>query len=186
MIADEFGWVPYFELVSDNPYLADFYNDMERWSFNLQVYFLSHRFRIHKEIISLDSSVIQDRSIYEDVEIFARNLYELGRMDERDYKNYKNLFIEMTSYLKAPDMLVYLKADVNTLINQIKLRGREFEKSIEREYLEKLNLSYNSWIENYNYGKCLTIETDELDFVKNPEHRDFIINEIKDKLSGIR
>lgn len=182
MIAKEFRWTPYFESVQNNPYLSDFYIDMKRWSFQLQVYFLSHRFNAHKKIIASKKSVIQDRSIYEDVEIFARNLYLMGRMEKRDYMNYRALFSEMISYLKAPDLVVYLKADVKTLVNHIKLRGRDFEKSIEKEYLERLNRSYSRWINSYSLGKVLVIESDNIDFVNNPEHFDLIISSIKKNL----
>jgi deoxyadenosine/deoxycytidine kinase len=184
-ISKKFEWIAYFESVSDNPYLEDFYLDMNRWSFNLQVYFLSHRFRIHKEILQQKKSVIQDRSIYEDVEIFAKNLYELGRMDERDYYNYKNLFIEMCNYLRPPDLLLYLKAEIPTLVKQIKMRGRDFEKSIEINYLEKLNESYNSWIRDYNYGQAITVETDEIDFVNSKEDLNYICKVLQGKLSEI-
>jgi len=183
MIAKELDWLPYFESVQNNPYLKDFYSDMKRWSFQLQVYFLSHRFNIHKKIIESKTSVIQDRSIYEDVEIFARNLYLMGRMEKRDYLNYRSLFIEMTSYLKPPDLVVYLKADINTLMKQITLRGREFEKSIERKYLERLNKSYSQWIKTYKLGKVLTIESDEVDFVKDAEHFKIILGKIKKELN---
>ncbi len=182
MIAKEFGWVPYFESVQDNPYLSDFYKEMKRWSFQLQVYFLSHRFHTHKRIIASKKSVIQDRSIYEDVEIFARNLYLMGRMEKRDYQNYRALFYEMVSYLKAPDLVVYLKADIKTLLKQIKLRGREFEKSIEKQYLERLNRSYSKWIKEYKLGKVLVIESDNIDFVNNEEHFGLIISSIKKNL----
>lgn len=183
MIADNLGWLPYFESVQNNPYLKDFYKDMKRWSFQLQVYFLSHRFQVHKNIIASKKSVIQDRSIYEDVEIFARNLYLMGRMEKRDYENYRNLFYEMTDYLKAPDLVVYLKAEVETLLKQIRLRGREFEKSIEPAYLSRLNRSYNKWVKSYNAGKVIIIETDELDFVHNPEHFMMVLNKIKSALN---
>ena len=183
LIAKKFGWTAYYESVQNNPYLSDFYNDMRRWSFQLQVYFLSHRFKTHKKIIASKKSVIQDRSIYEDVEIFARNLYLMGRMEKRDYHNYRSLFYEMVSYLKAPDLIVYLKADTKTLMKQISLRGREFEKSIERKYLERLNRSYNRWISNYRLGKVLIIETDELDFVNNSLHFESILRKIKSELN---
>ena len=183
MIAKEFGWKPYFESVQNNPYLPDFYKDMKRWSFQLQVFFLSHRFNAHKKIINSKKSVIQDRSIYEDVEIFARNLYLMGRMEKRDYSNYRSLFYEMVSYLKAPDLVVYLKADVKTLLKQIKLRGRNFEKSIEKKYLERLNRSYNTWIKNYKSGKVLIIESDGLDFVNNNRHFKLITDKIKKTLN---
>jgi len=182
MIAKEFRWTPYFESVQNNPYLSDFYVDMKRWSFQLQVYFLSHRFNAHKKIIASKKSVIQDRSIYEDVEIFARNLYLMGRMEKRDYMNYRALFYEMVSYLKPPDLVVYLKADTKTLVKQIKLRGRDFEKSIEKQYLERLNRSYSRWINSYSLGKVLVIESDNIDFVNNPEHYDMIISRIKKNL----
>lgn len=182
MIAKKMGWLPYFESVQNNPYLKDFYGDMKRWSFQLQVYFLSHRFNIHKKIIDSKKSVIQDRSIYEDVEIFAKNLYLMGRMEKRDYLNYRSLFTEMTSYLKPPDLIVYLKADVKTLMKQITLRGREFEKSIEKNYLERLNKSYSQWIRSYDLGRVLIIESDELDFVNNPEHFEMILHKIKKEL----
>lgn len=182
MAAAKMGWLPYFESVQNNPYLKDFYQDMKRWSFQLQVYFLSHRFKTHKEIIESKKSVIQDRSIYEDVEIFAKNLYLMGRMEKRDYNNYVNLFAEMTYYLRPPDLVIYLKADVKTLLKQIRLRGREFEKSIEPKYLARLNRSYNQWIKNYKLGKLLIIESDKLDFVHNTEHFDMILNKIKSSL----
>jgi deoxyadenosine/deoxycytidine kinase len=183
MAAKKLGWLPYYESVDNNPYLHDFYGNMKRWSFQLQVYFLSHRFNTHKKIINSKKSVIQDRSIYEDVEIFARNLYLMGRMEKRDYNNYRTLFYEMTSYLKAPDLIVYLKADVKTLLKQIKLRGRAFEKRIEPKYLERLNKSYNRWIRSYRLGNVLVIESDELDFVNNPEHFNSVLDKIKKELS---
>lgn len=185
LISKKFDWLAFFESVSDNPYLEDFYSDMNRWSFNLQVYFLSHRFRVHKEILQQKKSVIQDRSIYEDVEIFAKNLYELERMEERDYFNYKNLFQEMCSYLTPPDLLVYLKADVSTLVKQIKMRGRDFEKEIEIDYLKKLNDSYDDWIKDYSYGRSLTIETDNLDFVNSDDDLKYMCNLLQKKLSEI-
>ena len=178
LISEKLGWNPYYESVQNNPYLKDFYADMRRWSFQLQVYFLSHRFRTHKDIINSKRSVIQDRSIYEDVEIFARNLYLMGRMEGRDYRNYHALFYEMIDYLKAPDLIVYLKANVNTLMKQIATRGRAFEKGIEKDYLERLNRSYGQWIKNYTLGKVITIDTNHLDFVNNKIHFDFILNKI--------
>ncbi|HCA41945.1 MAG TPA: deoxynucleoside kinase [Bacteroidetes bacterium] len=182
LLAKDFNWIPYYESVSDNPYLEDFYSDMHRWSFNLQIYFLSHRFRIHKEIIERKESVIQDRSIYEDVEIFAENLYKLGRMSERDYANYKNLFAEMVSYLQPPDLLVYLRANTQTLKNQIKLRGRDFEKNIESSYLESLNSSYEKWMSEYNYGDSIIINTDNLDFVNSTDDLNYIKSKIEASL----
>ncbi len=182
-IGQRLGWHTAYESVADNPYLPNFYKDMKRWSFQLQVYFLSHRFRTHREIIESKTSVIQDRSIYEDVEIFARNLYLMGRMEKRDYENYHSLFYEMTSYLHPPDLVVYLKADVKTLMNQIRLRGRNFEKKIEQNYLQRLNRSYGQWTRNYKLGKLLAIETDKLDFVRNHEHFELILDNIKKVLN---
>jgi deoxyadenosine/deoxycytidine kinase len=182
LLAKRFNWLPYYESVNDNPYLTDFYADMKRWSFNLQIYFLAHRFNIHKDINEKPNSVIQDRSIYEDVEIFARNLHKLGRMSDRDYETYSNLFNEMTSYLTPPDVLVYLKADIDTLVNQIKLRGRDFEKNIDIEYLKTLNNSYEKWIERYDYGKKLIVETDNLDFVNSDKDFDSIIDYVEKSL----
>jgi deoxyadenosine/deoxycytidine kinase len=167
LIAKKFDWKPYYEKVNANPYLKDFYGDMDRWSFNLQVYFLSHRFKTHKEILGKNRSVIQDRSIYEDAEIFARNLYKLGKMKKRDYDNYRKLFKEMSHYLKPPDLLIYLRSSLPKLLKQINLRGREFEKNIDTDYLERLNSSYEEWIMNYKIGKCLIIENEELDFVNS-------------------
>jgi len=183
LVSENLNWIPYFESVNDNPYLEDFYRDMLRWSFNLQIYFLSHRFRIHKEILEQQNSVIQDRSIYEDVEIFAKNLHKIGMMEKRDYKNYQSLFIEMTSYLKAPDLIIYLKADLNTLVNQVKQRGRDFEKNIDKNYIEKLNVSYDKWISNYSHGKTLIIESDGLDFVNSKNDLDYVIKLVLDKLN---
>ncbi|MEO8666705.1 MAG: deoxynucleoside kinase [Ignavibacteria bacterium] len=171
MISKEFNWKPYYEKVNNNPYLKDFYLDMNRWSFNLQVYFLSHRFKTHKEILSKRASVIQDRSIYEDVEIFATNLHKLGKMKRRDYNNYKKLFREMTHFLQPPDLMIYLRASLPKLVKQIKRRGREFEKNIDVDYLERLNVSYDEWIKNYSLGKLVIIESDKIDFVNRK--RDF-------------
>ncbi len=194
LLSKYFGWVPFFESVDDNPYLSDFYADMKRWSFHLQVYFLSNRFKNHKKIVEMEESVIQDRSIYEDVEIFARNLYEIGNMSERDYENYRELFGIMVDYLKPPDLLIYLRANVDTLLKQIKLRGRNYEQSINRDYLERLNASYEDWIERYrtelnrpgcSVSKLLVIESDEIDFVNNGSHLNDIITRIKDEL-GLR
>lgn len=183
-IAEQFDFTPYFESVDDNPYLQDFYGDMKRWSFNLQVYFLSHRFKTHKEILMNEKSVIQDRSIYEDVEIFAKNLHTMGNMTDRDYANYRQLFAEMTYFLKPPDLLVYLKANTETLVKQIQKRGRVFEKDIDVSYLELLNNSYEEWISNYNLSPILIVPSDNLDFVQHAPDYDFIIDLIKQKVGA--
>ncbi len=183
-IAEQFDFTPYFESVDDNPYLKDFYDDMKRWSFNLQVYFLSHRFKTHKEILMNEKSVIQDRSIYEDVEIFAKNLHTMGNMTDRDYANYRQLFAEMTYFLRPPDLLVYLKANTETLVKQIQKRGRVFEKDIDVSYLELLNTSYEEWISNYNLSPILIVPSDNLDFVQHEPDYDFIIDLIKQKVGA--
>jgi deoxyadenosine/deoxycytidine kinase len=187
LLAKKFHWIPYYESVADNPYLKDFYEDMTRWSFNLQIYFLAHRFKIHKEINEKPTSIVQDRSIYEDVEIFARNLHTIGRMSDRDYNTYTNLFTEMTYYLRPPDLLVYLQSGVPKLLNHIKLRGRDFEKEIDTDYLTILNESYDNWIDNYNLGRKLIINTDKLDFVHSENDFYQIISAIeKDLLLDLR
>lgn len=182
LLGDRFGWRPFYESVDDNPYLADFYADMERWSFHLQIYFLANRFKGHKEITESHESVIQDRSIYEDAEIFARNLYDIKKMTERDYTNYVSLFHVMMEYLKPPDLLIYLKADVDTLVQQISRRGRSFEQGIPREYLQQLNALYTSWIDHYRLGPLLVIESDDLDFVTRKEDLEFIVTKVKEAL----
>ncbi len=178
MLGERFHWKPYYESVEDNPYLADFYGDMKRWSFHLQIYFLSHRFQTHKKIVESPDSVIQDRSIYEDAEIFARNLYEIGNMSQRDYDNYVALYKVMMEFLKPPDLMVYLRANLSTLKEQISKRGREYEQNIPTEYLEQLNRHYESWIRNYNFGKLLVIESDGLDFVHNENNLKFVEEKI--------
>ena len=182
LLSLRYGWKPYFESVEDNPYLSDFYADMKRWSFNLQVYFLSNRFRSHKTITEGPESVILDRAIYEDAEIFARNLYEIGNMEERDYNNYVSLYEVMTEYLRPPDLLIYLRANVDTLVKQIALRGRDFEQSIRRDYLEQLNKHYESWIKRYKLGPLLVVESDALDFVNKQEDLERIVSMIEKKL----
>lgn len=178
LLSDRTGWKAFFESVEDNPYLGDFYADMKRWSFNLQVYFLSNRFRSHKAIAEGPDSVILDRVIYEDAEIFARNLHEIGRMDDRDYENYVALYGVMTEFLRPPDLLIYLRANVDTLLKQIALRGRDFERSISREYLEQLNGHYESWISRYTRGKLLIIESDGIDFVNRKQDLDEVVRRI--------
>lgn len=182
MLADRFLWKPYYESVDDNPYLSDFYGDMNRWSFHLQIYFLANRFKSHKEIVESSEPVIQDRSIYEDAEIFARNLYDIGKMDERDFRNYVALFRVMMEYLKPPDLMIYLKASVDTLVRQISNRGRSFEQGIQRSYLEQLNRLYTEWIENYKLGRLLVIESDNLDFVNRKGDFEYIVRRVKESL----
>ncbi len=183
LLSQTMGWEAMYESVEDNPYLSDFYRDMRRWSFQLQVYFLSNRFRNHKAITEGTASVVLDRVIYEDAEIFARNLFEIGNMEERDYRNYVALYDVMTEYLHPPDLLVYLRADVGTLLRQIALRGRDFEQSIKREYLEQLNRHYESWVGRYTRGKLLIVESDNLDFVNRKEDLQKVVGMIRDRLA---
>ena len=183
-LSEEFGWRAYYESVDDNPYLPDFYADMKRWAFHLQVYFLSKRFQTHKEIVASGDSVIQDRSIYEDAEIFAYNLHDIGKMDDRDYENYRSLFYTMIDYLKPPDLMIYLKCSIDTLVKQIRRRGRSYEQSIPVEYLEQLNGHYERWIASYDLGPLLIIENDGLDFVHRREDMDRVIGMIERKLQA--
>ena len=182
LLAQHFGWKPYFESVDDNPYLPDFYADMKRWSFHLQIYFLANRFKHHKRMTETGESVIQDRSIYEDAEIFARNLYDIGKMDQRDYDNYASLFEVMTDYLKTPDLMIYLRASVDTLVQQISQRGRSFEQGIRREYLEQLNKHYESWVDRYKRGPLLIVQSDHLDFVNRELDLRHVIELVQKKL----
>lgn len=174
-----------YEDVDTNPYLENFYNDMKRWSFNLQIYFLNSRFSQIINIQKQQLNVIQDRTIYEDAHIFALNLYEMGLMDEIDFKTYRDLFDLMTSFLRPPDLLIYLQADVSTLVKQIQIRGREYETSIRIDYLQSLNKKYENWINNYNLGKKLIINVDNKDFLHNPEDLGVVINLINAELFGL-
>ncbi|MGD0337431.1 MAG: deoxynucleoside kinase [Bacteroidota bacterium] len=185
LLGKEFGWTPYYESVDDNPYLKDFYADMKRWSFHIQIYFLSKRFIHQKNFLSKEESIIQDRSIYEDAEIFARNLYNIGMMEERDFRNYCELFAAMTSYLQPPDFLIYLRSSVPELQRKISQRGREFEKGITAEYLGQLNSLYESWIRRYTAGKLLIFEADILDFINRREDLERIIQDIHKTLTTI-
>ncbi len=178
LLSREFGWTPYYESVDDNPYLKDFYADMKRWSFHVQIYFLSKRFIHQKDFLSREESIVQDRSIYEDAEIFARNLFNIGMMAERDFRNYRELFAAMTGYIQPPDLLIYLRSSVLELQRKIAQRGREFEQGITAEYLGQLNTLYESWIGGYTVGKLLVVESDLLDFVTRRNDLEFIIQKI--------
>ena len=184
LLAKHYNWNAVYESVDDNPYLADFYEDMKRWSFNLQIYFLSSRFRHQKQLMLSTESFVQDRTIYEDVEIFAKNLFEMNLMAERDYTNYKALFAEMVSYLKPPGLLIYLRAKVPTLVRQIQKRGRDYENTIRIDYLERLNKHYEDWIDRYPHPK-LIIETDDLDFVNQSEDLGVILDLIDKRLFSL-
>ena len=184
LLAQHFGWQAFYESVDDNPYLADFYEDMLRWSFNLQIYFLSSRFRHQKDMLKKETSLIQDRTIYEDVEIFAKNLHQMSLMSDRDFNNYEALFHEMSYYLRPPDLLIYLRAQVPTLVRQIQQRGREYENSVRIDYLESLNNLYEDWIGRYPHEK-LIIDTDDLDFVNDKEDLGSIIGLVEQRLYGL-
>ncbi|MGB9775150.1 MAG: deoxynucleoside kinase [Anaerolineae bacterium] len=184
MLGERLGWEPFFEAVSDNPYLADFYQDMARWSFHSQVFFLSRRLRHHHQLLLRPNSVVQDRTVYEDAEIFARNLHRQGLMSERDYRSYRELYEVMSALLPPPDLVVYLRASVPTLMARIAQRGRPFERNIAPEYLEQLNELYEEWIGRFNLCPVLTVPSDRLDFVANSHHLDLIVEKVLEKLQG--
>ena len=169
LLSEKLNWTPFFESVSDNPYLSDFYTDMKRWSFNLQIFFLHKRFEMHQKMSASSTSVIQDRTIYEDLEIFAKNLYRLGKLSQRDWDNYYGFFKVMNFYLKRPDLIIYLKANTDTLLKRIKKRGRNYENSIDREYIHTLNISYDRWIESISDQPVMIIETDYFNIYEDVE-----------------
>ncbi len=185
MLAKHFGWGTHFEDVEQNPYLNDFYDDMQRWSFNLQIYYLNSRFTQIQEIQSTQTSVIQDRTIYEDAFIFAPNLHSMGLMTTRDFENYFSLFNLMDSFVSPPDLLIYLRASVPTLVNHIQLRGRDYEESIRLDYLKRLNERYEAWISTYDKGKLLIIDIDNNKFPNVPEDLGTIINAIDAEINGL-
>ena len=184
LLSKHFGWKPHYEEVDNNPYLESFYEDMKRWSFNLQVYFLNSRFRQVLDIRNSGQDIIQDRTIYEDAYIFAANLYDMGLMETRDYENYRSLFELMSSFLEAPDLLIYLRASVPTLVRQIQKRNRDYEQTIRLDYLNALNRRYEDWISKYSKGKLLVIESDNIE-IENPEDLGGIIDRINASLNGL-
>ena len=184
LLSKHFGWKPHFEEVDNNPYLESFYEAMKRWSFNLQIYFLNSRFRQVMDIRKSGEDIIQDRTIYEDAYIFAANLYDMGLMETRDYQSYQQLFELMSTFLQAPDLLIYLRASVPTLVRQIQKRNRDYEQSIRLDYLKALNKRYENWIANYNKGKLLIIESDNIDLEK-PEDLSVVIDQINGSLNGL-
>jgi deoxyadenosine/deoxycytidine kinase len=185
LIAKHFGWKAQFESVENNPYLNDFYEDMPRWSFNLQIYFLNNRFKQVIDIKNGKDIVIQDRTIYEDANIFAPNLHSMGLMSTRDFENYQDLFDTMSSMITPPDLLIYLRASIPQLVNNIQRRGREYEDNIRLDYLKKLNSFYEQWIEDYKLGKLLIIDVDDMDYVQNPEDLGKIIDKINAEVNGL-
>jgi deoxyadenosine/deoxycytidine kinase len=184
MLAQKLGWEPFFEAVDENPYLADFYADMQAWSFHSQIFFLSRRLRHHRRLLDYPDSVIQDRSVYEDAEIFAYNLYLQGDMAERDYQSYCDLYEVLTSFLPPPDLVVYLQASVPTLLRRISKRGRDYEQEISPDYLQRLNKLYEEWVGGFTLCPVLTIPTDALDFVSNDAHLALIKARVVERLQG--
>jgi len=185
LLAKHYKWEAQLEDVVDNPYLDDFYNQMERWSFNLQVYFLNSRFRQVNQIHDSGKDIIQDRTIYEDAHIFAPNLHAMGLMTNRDFENYSSLFQLMESFVKGPDLLIYLRSSIPNLVAQIHKRGRDYENTISIDYLSRLNERYEAWISKYDKGNLLIIDVDDLDFVDNPEDLGGIINRIDAQIHGL-
>ncbi len=185
LLSKHYKFEGHYEDVLKNPYLDDFYDQMERWSFNLQVYFLNSRFRQIMDFEKNGKKIIQDRTIYEDANIFAPNLLAMGLMTNRDFDNYKSLFNLMESFVKSPDLLIYLRSQIPNLVDQIHKRGRDYENSISIDYLSRLNERYEAWIETYDKGKLLIIDVDNLDFVKNKEDLKLIINKVDDSLKGL-
>ncbi len=185
LLSRHYKWTPLYEDVVKNPYLDDFYAEMERWSFNLQVYFLNSRFRQILDIHNGNESVIQDRTIYEDAHIFAPNLHAMGLMTHRDFKNYSALFELMESLVKGPDLLIYLRSSISNLVLQIHKRGREYENSISIDYLSRLNERYEAWIQTYSKGKLLVFDVDEINFVDKKEDLGFVIQSIDAEVNGL-
>jgi deoxyadenosine/deoxycytidine kinase len=185
LLAKNYGWDPLYEVVDNNPYLEDFYSDMKRWSFNLQIYFLNTRYRQIIDIQKGGHNIIQDRTIYEDAYIFAENLHDMGLMTTRDYENYQAMFDNITEFIKPPDLLIYLKATVPTLVNNIQRRGREYESGIRLDYLSKLNEKYNKWINGYKLGKLLIIDKDVIDFANNTEDLATIVQLVEREINGL-
>ncbi|RLD30353.1 MAG: deoxynucleoside kinase [Bacteroidetes bacterium] len=185
LLAKHYKWEAQLEDVVDNPYLDDFYNQMERWSFNLQVYFLNSRFRQVSLIRESGKDIIQDRTIYEDAHIFAPNLHAMGLMTNRDFENYRSLFDLMESFVQGPDLLIYLRSSIPNLVSQIHKRGRDYENTISIDYLSRLNERYEAWISKYDKGNLLIIDVDPLDFVDNPEDLGSIINKVEAEIHGL-
>ena len=185
LLAKHYKWDAHYEDVVDNPYLDDFYHSMDRWSFNLQIYFLNSRFRQVLAMKSSGRNTIQDRTIYEDAHIFAPNLHAMGLMSNRDFNNYKQLFELMENLVGAPDLLIYLRSSIPNLVGQIHKRGREYENSISIDYLNKLNERYEEWIKSYTKGKLLIIDVDPINFVDNPEDLGQVINRIDAEINGL-
>ncbi len=184
LLSQRLHWQPFYEPQADNPYLADFYQDMRAWAFHSQLFFLTHRLRIHRRLLDHPTSVVQDRSVYEDAEVFARNLYLSGNMAERDYNTYWELYQVLSEFLPPPDLVIYLRASVPTLQRRIQRRGREYERQISPDYLQRLNRLYQEWVENFSLCPVLTVPADDMDFVKHSGHLDLIVQKVRQKLTG--
>lgn len=184
MLCRKLDWQPFYEPEGNNPYLADFYQNMPAWGFHSQIYFLTHRLRAHRQLIFHPGSVVQDRSVYEDAEIFAHNLFLQGYINERDYHTYRELYQVLTEFLPPPDLVIYLRSSVATLLRRIELRNRDYERTITPEYLDHLNQLYEAWISNFTLCPVLTVPADDLDYVAHPRHLDLITAKVQDKLTG--
>jgi deoxyadenosine/deoxycytidine kinase len=184
-LSKHYGWTPLYESVDKNPYLKDFYNDMTRWAFHLQIYFLNSRFRQVNEIRANDNTTVQDRTIYEDAYIFAANLHKSGHISDRDYQSYLDIFNSMIDFVQAPDLLIYLRSDIPKLVRQIQKRGREYEYAMRLDYLKNLNEHYENWISNYKHGKLLIVNVNDLDFVERVEDFSFIVNRIDLEINNL-
>lgn len=184
-LSKHYGWTPLFESVDKNPYLKDFYQDMTRWAFHLQIYFLNSRFRQVNDIRASGKTTIQDRTIYEDAYIFASNLHKSGNITDRDYQSYLNIFNSMISFVQPPDLLIYLRSDIPKLVRQIQKRGREYEYAMRLDYLKNLNEHYESWISGYTHGKLLIVNVNDLDFVERIEDFSFIVNRIDLEINNL-
>ncbi|HSQ18078.1 MAG TPA: deoxynucleoside kinase [Anaerolineales bacterium] len=184
MLCGQLGWQPFFEPVGDNPYLSDFYKDMRLWSFHSQIFFLTRRLRAHRQLLDHPTSAVQDRSVYEDAEVFALNLFRQGLMDERDYLSYRELYHVLSEFLPPPDLVIYLRASVSTLQGRIAQRGRDYERTITPDYLAQLNALYEEWIDHFSLCPVLAVPADELDYVAHPGHLQLIVQKVTEKLTG--
>jgi deoxyadenosine/deoxycytidine kinase len=184
LLSKRLGWEPFYEPVGENPYLAEFYRDMRSWAFHSQMFFLTRRLRAHRQLLDHPTSAIQDRSVYEDAEVFAQNLYLQRHMTERDYQTYRELYLILTDFLPPPDLVIYLRASITTLQRRIALRGRDYEKQIQPDYLHRLTALYEAWIINFKLCPVLTVPADDLDYVAYDSHLDLIVSKINEKLAG--
>jgi deoxyadenosine/deoxycytidine kinase len=184
LLSERMKWQPFYEPVEDNPYLADFYQDMKAWAFHSQIFFLTRRLRIHRQLLDHPTSAIQDRSVYEDAEIFAHNLYRQSQISDRDYRSYRDLYQILVEFLPPPDLVIYLRASVSTLLDRINMRGRDYERQISSDYLEQLNHLYEDWINHFSLCPVLTVPADALNFVTNQGHLDLIVRKVQEKLVG--